>query len=154
MDIITSNIYSEVGSYFSVSYKVDLKIREKLNESIKFDLQKVFDDEKILFFNLVVSTNKVTTTVEVKGPDYNNKDKFVNWGLWLPYEDIVNHPTQNIPYINYYFDALVLLFNIYGIPEKKIREIQMSVESEIIGNSQYDFEDETIDVDLSDLELD
>ncbi|RCW41266.1 hypothetical protein [Paenibacillus prosopidis] len=154
MDIITSNIYSEVNSFFSVSHKVDLKIREKLNESLKSDLQQALNDEAMPFFNLIVSTSKATINVEVKGPDYNQKEKIINWGLWLPYEAIVNHPKQNIPYISYYFDALVLVFNTYGFPEERMRKIQKSVESEVIGNSQYDFEEETIDLDLSDLELD
>lgn len=154
MKIITSSIYNEINCYFSVSHKVDLKIREKLNESIKFDLQQAHNIKSALFLNLIVSTSKTTTKVEVKGPDYNRKDEIINWGLWLPYEDIVNNPKQNIPYIAYFFDALVLVFNTYGIPQERIREIQKNVENEVINNKQYEFEGESIDLDLSDIEFD
>lgn len=105
------------------------------------------------FINLIVSTNKSTSNVEVKGPDFNRKDKIINWGLWLPYEDIVNSENQVLPYLKYFFDALVVVFDNYGINEERLREIEMSVEKEIIGNSEYEYEEDVIDLDLSDLDL-
>lgn len=153
MEILTSSLFNEVNSYFSINHKVNLKIREKLNESIKSDLQITSKEKDMCFINLIVSTNKSTSNVEVKGPDFNRKDKIINWGLWLPYEDIVNSENQVLPYLKYFFDALVVVFDNYGINEERLREIEMSVEKEIIGNSEYEYEEDVIDLDLSDLDL-
>ncbi|ANE45479.1 hypothetical protein SY83_03135 [Paenibacillus swuensis] len=151
MRILTSSLFSEVNSFFSISHKVDLKIREELNDTISSDLQLNTKEKDMDFINLIVSTNKATLNVMVKGPEINRKDKFINWGLWLPYEAIVSSSNQVIPYLQFYFDALIILLGSYGIPEKRIREIQVRVESEIIGNSAYDYEEDDFDLDLSEL---
>jgi hypothetical protein len=153
LEILTSRLFNEVDSYFLINHKVDLKIREKLNECIKSDLQLTAKENGMCFLNLIISTNKTTFNVEVKGPDINRKDKFINWGLWLPYEDIANSENQVLPYLKYYFDALIVVFKYYGINEVRLREIEKSVENEIIGNSEYDYEEDIIDLDLSDLDL-
>ena len=154
MRILTGSLFSEVNSYFSISHKVDLKIREELNDTISSDLQLNTKEKDMDFINLLVSTNKATLNVLVKGPEINRKDKIINWGLWLPYEAIVSSTNQVIPYLQYYFDALIILLGSYGISEKRIREIQFHVESEIIGNSAYEYEEDDFDLDLSELELD
>ncbi|MCG1021460.1 hypothetical protein [Sutcliffiella horikoshii] len=116
-------------------------------------MQKVVENDEVLYFNLIVSTNKNTISVEVKGPDFDSKEKMINWGLWLTYEEITNQPVQSKEYIKYYFDALVLIFKYYGLSDEKIRNIQKSVEEEVIGNKQYDYEEETLHLDFSDLDF-
>lgn len=144
-------MYSEQESYFSISHKVDLLIRQKLNYLIGGKLQ-ISRSEKEKYLNLIVSTNKNTTCVDAKGPDVNNKEGFVNWGLWLPYYEIVNNTNQVESYLSYYFDAVVLVFNNYNVPEEDIRKVQRIVADEIVGNPNYNSEEETLELDLSDIE--
>jgi hypothetical protein len=127
MEFITSSIYSEVGSYFSISHKVDLYIRRELNQIIKPLLKHNSRDRKMEYLNLIASTNKSIKAIEVKGPDYNQKEKFINWGLWLPYHQIVNQQDQREAYIKYYFDALVILLERYGVKEEVMRQVQKDV---------------------------
>lgn len=155
LDIITSSIYGEVGSFFSISHKVDLYITRSLNQSVKPLININSNENSLQFVNLIVSTNKSIVSVEVKGPDYNRKDKIINWGLWLPYREIVDSSDQIIPYIKCYFDGVVIVFNDYGVEEGILRKVQMNVESEILGNPEYEYNDEdTPELDLSDLDLD
>jgi hypothetical protein len=106
------------------------------------------------FLNLIVSTNSKTTHVEVKGPSYNKKDNFINWGLWLPYREIAEASDQLVPYLKYFFDAAVIVFKNYGVKEEDVRKVQRVVEEEVIDNPKYTFvEEQTPQPDLSDLGL-
>jgi hypothetical protein len=154
IEISTMNIFSEIKTYFSISYKVDLLIRRKLNESILSDLQLKSKDKDMCCIDLVVSTSRATIQVEVKGPQIYRKDKTISWGLWLPYEAIVNTSDQLIPYLKYYFDAVVLVFENYRITEDKIRVIQKSVEEEVLNNrAEYVYEEEDDDLELDENDL-
>jgi hypothetical protein len=125
-----------------------------LNEKIVDELQLNPKEKEMESINLIVSTNKATFDVAVKGPEISRKDKMIEWGLWLPYEAIVNSTDQVIPYLKYYCDALILLLPRYGISEERIQEVWIGVEEEIIGNSEYIYEKDDLDLDLSDLDLD
>jgi hypothetical protein len=155
LKFLTSSLFSEVNSYFSISHKVSLKIREILNENIDIfhDLQLNAKEKDMEIINLIVSTNKAALDVAVKGPDISRKDKMIQWGLWLPYEAIVSSTDQVIPYLKYYCEALVLLLGKYGISEERIRELWTNVESEIVGNSEYKYEEDDIEYDFSDVDL-
>ncbi len=109
--------------------------------------------EQDMDINLMVSTNKATLNVEVKGPSVSRKYKIINWGLWLPYEAIVSSTEQVIPYLKHYYEALVILLDKYGVSEERLREVWNVVESEIIGNSEYKYEEDDIEYDFSDLDL-
>jgi hypothetical protein len=152
LEILTSSLYNEMNSYFSISHKIDLKIREELNEKIKNHMQ-VESKQKDMDINLIVSTNREILNVEVKGPSFNRKYKMINWGLWLPYEPIVGSTDQVIPYLKYYYEALVILLGRYGIDEDRLKKVWVSVENEVIGNSEYKFDEDNIDYDFSDLDL-
>jgi hypothetical protein len=60
LDILTSNLYGEVGSFFSISHKVDLYIRQKLNQSVKPLIDANSSEKGMKFINLIFSTNKST----------------------------------------------------------------------------------------------
>ena len=117
MKILNCSLYSEVNCYFRISHLVDLKIREKLNENIISYLNLTPKEKVMEFINLIISTNTETRYVKVKGPDFNQKEKMISWGLWLPYQKIVECQDQRKPYIKFYFDALVILFERYGVEE-------------------------------------
>jgi hypothetical protein len=152
MEILTSSLFSEVNCNFSISHKIDLEIRKALNEKIKSELRFTSREEGFKFINLMVSTSSSTHEVEVKGPDFSRKEKIINWGFWLPYKEIVNSTNQVVPYLQFYFDALVLLFRNYGISEEIIRYIQEEISSKVIGNSEYEYEDDSIEFDFSEFD--
>jgi hypothetical protein len=152
LEILTSSLFPEANCYFQISHKVDLEIRKALNEKVKPALRLSSREEGFEFINLMVSTDSNTNGVEVKGPDYNRKDNIINWGLWLPYKEIVNSENQVIPYLQFYFDAAVLLFRNYGISEEIIRAIQEDVSGKVIGNSDYEYEDDSIEYDFSEFD--
>lgn len=155
MECLTSSIFSEVNSYFSISHKVDLKIREELNENIVSYLKLTPKEKEMDFINLITCTKKSVLAVKIEGPDFNRKEKIINWGLWLPYEKIVEYSDQRKQYIKYYFDALVILFKRYGVEEEVLRQVQKDIEKEVIENNEYEYEKEDdIEIDLSDLDLD
>ncbi len=150
MEILTSSLYSEVNCYFSISHKIDLEIRKALNEKIIPELRFTSREEGFKFINLIVSTSNDTHKMEVKGPDFNRKEKIINWGL--PYKEIMNSANQVVLYLQFYFDALVFLFRKYGINEELIRSIQEEISSKVIGNSEYEYEDDSIEFDFSEFD--
>ena len=148
MVLTISCLFSEPGFKFHISYKVDNFIRDKLR--ILMHTYKLDEKDKDLFLGLVVSTNSKTKKVEVKGPDVDKKNKFINWGLWLPYEDIVNTNNQLVPYLKYIFEAMVIVFGKYDVKEEDVKEIQKIVENEVVNNPEYIYsEEETKPLDLS-----
>ncbi|TAA71991.1 hypothetical protein [Planococcus salinarum] len=153
MEILTSSLFPEVKCSFSISHKIDLEIRKVLNEKMKSELRLTSREKEFRYFNLIVSTSTTTHKVEVKGPDLNQKEKIINWGIWLPYNEIVNSAHQEVPYLLFYFDALVLLFNNYGINENIIRTIQEEISNKVIGNSAYAYEEERIEYDFSEFDF-
>ena len=153
MIITISSLYCEPGYSFEISHKVDLLIREKIKEMIvvPYELDKVNPKATL---NLIVSTNSKTLTVDVKGNIVNRKSGFINWGLWLPYHEIVEAPNQLLAYTRYLFDAIVVLLNKYNIKEDDVRKVQAVIESTVVNNSEYKYvEKELPMLDLSDLDL-
>ena len=58
-------------------------------------------------------------------------------GLWLPYSKINESPDYLKEYLSNLFDALVLLFSKYNVPEMAIRGVQKKVEIEVLNNENY-----------------
>lgn len=152
MEILTSSLFPEVNCSFSISYKIDLEIRKALNEKIKPELRFTSKEQGFEYINLMVSTNTRTHEVEVEGPYFIRKEKIINWELWLPFKEIVNSANQEAPYLQCYFDALVLLFGKFGISEESIRSIQEEISNKVIGNSDYEYEDNSIEYDFSEFD--
>lgn len=152
MEILTSSLFPEVNCSFSISHKIDLEIRKALNEKIKQELRLTSREEGVEYLNLIISTNTRTCEVAVKGPNVNRKEKIINWGLWLPYREIVNSSTQEAPYLHFYFEALVSLFREYGISEERIRSVQEEVSDKVLRNSEYNYKNDNIEFDFSEFD--
>lgn len=153
MRLSISSFYSEPGFSFSISHKVDNLIREKLTDMVMVPYGLDKKDTNV-FLGLDITTSSTTYSLEIKGPYYDKKNDFINWGLWLPYKEIYKEPDQLIPYLKYFFDAVVQVFKNYNIDEQEIRTVQKIVEGEVINNPEYIFEEEeTPQPDLSDLDL-
>jgi hypothetical protein len=128
--------FSEVGIEFKISFKISKLVRQLLIENVMqpYDLESTNPD---CFICLVITTTKNTKNLEVRGPEYDKRNKVINYGLWLPYENINNSNNYLREYLSYLFDALVILFNKYQVPESAIRDIQCKVEEEVLDNPEY-----------------
>lgn len=153
MRLSISSFYGEPDFYFSISHKVDNFIRKKLTEEVMIPYGLDKKDQNI-FLGLNLTTSSKTSSLEVKGPEYDKKNDFINWGLWLPYKEIAEDQDQLIPYLKYFFDAIAIVFKNYNIDEREIRKVQKIVENEVLNNPEYFFEEEeTPEPDLSDLDI-
>jgi hypothetical protein len=128
--------FNEPGIEFTVSHKVHKFARQTIIDEVlkPFGLESKDPD---VFLGLVIATSENTKIVEVRGPEYDKRNKFINYGLWLPYEKINNSNNYLGEYLNNLFDALVLLFNKYDVPESAIRNVQGKVEAEVLNNPNY-----------------
>lgn len=128
--------FSEPGVEFKVSHKVHKFIRESLIEDVMkpFGLETKDPD---IFIGLVITTRKNIEELEVRGPEYDRRNKFINYGLWLPYKKIDEAENYLKEYLKYFFDALVILFKKYDVPEENIRKVQHNVEAEVLNNINY-----------------
>ena len=90
-----------------------------------------------IFMGLVITTKKSVVELEVRGPEYDKRNKFINYGLWLPYKEIDDAQNYLKEYLKYFFDALVILFKNYDVPEEDIRKVQREVETEVLDNINY-----------------
>jgi hypothetical protein len=136
MNLVISSLFCEPGCFFSIPYKVDLLIAKKLNEMIiKLNgLDKVNPESTLC---LIVSTNSKTFSVDVKGRILKRKAGYINWGIWLPYEKIIKTKNQLNPYIQYFFDAMVIFFSKFNVQESDVRKVQDVIERTVINNPEY-----------------
>jgi hypothetical protein len=110
-------------------------IREQLLEKIfpKYGLDA--KDEQ-WYLNLVIATDSKTTDLEVRGPDVRKRQKFIDYGLWLPYTiNQTEYPLAS--YLDQLFRALVIVFSNYGVSEMEIKEIEAICKKKILGNENY-----------------
>jgi len=138
MTLTLSSWFGEVGIKFKISFKVHKLIRELLIENVMKPFGLDSKDPEV-FLGLVLTTTKETRDLEVRGPEYDRKNKYINYGLWLPYEKIDNSNNYLQEYLNYYFDALVILFNKYNISEESILKVKYKVEEEVLNNANYSY---------------
>lgn len=138
MKLSISSLYSEVGCSFKISYLVRKKITELLIEDIMepFGLE---DIDKNLYLGLIISTNSKISEVEVKGPHFDKRNGFVNYGLWLPYDKINNAENYVLSFINYLFDSLVIVFSKFSVPEQNIRNVERKSIEIIVNNKDYEY---------------
>ena len=130
--------FSEPGVEFEISHKVHKFIRENLIEDIMkpFGLETKDPD---IFIGLVITTTKNLTELEVRGPEFDRRNKFINYGLWLPYQKIVCSENYLKEYLRYFFDALAILFKKYNVPEESILKVKYKVEEEVLNNANYSY---------------
>lgn len=130
--------FSEPGVEFEISHKIHNFIRERLIEDVMkpFGLETKDPD---IFIGLVITTTKNLTELDVRGPEYDKRNKFINYGLWLPYQKIVCSENYLKEYLKYLFDALIILFKKYDVPEESILEVKHKVEDEVLNNANYSY---------------
>ena len=139
MKLSLGSFYSEVGVFFKISYKVDLFIRETL-------IEKIFKPYGLDIINpgwtidLNVTTSKNTLSTRATGPEIDKRNKFYNFGLWLPYYEIVRSKNYLNTYIDNYFVALEYVFHDYKIEIKDILLVKEIVKNEILNNPEYAYE--------------
>ncbi|KEZ47965.1 hypothetical protein [Metabacillus indicus] len=157
MYITVSRLYDEVGTYFPISYKVGNLIIHEINEKITgpYKLDLVNKDQLI---NLMVTTNRATTELEVRGPDYYRKDDIKVWALCLPYYRITEAPDVIEAYLDYFFLGAFEVLKKYNVKLKDIEHVRDVIKKTIKTSPEnflYDEEKErTPEIDLSDLDLD
>src|ERR1700744_197535 len=112
MELTIRSWFGEVGIEFKISHKVHRLIRETLIEHI---MQPYGLDQKdpSTFIGLVITTTSKTEILEVRGPEFDKRNNFINYGLWLPYHMINGTSNYLKEYLHYLFDALVILFKRY-----------------------------------------
>lgn len=154
MKVSISSLFAEPGCFFSISYKVHLYIRDILNEKIIVP-NNITEKIKDYHMSLMVSTNSQIKEVEVKGPSRDTRNKYLTWGLFLPYKEIVSFNDEREPYLKYFFEAIKVLLAKYDVTENEIATVESIVRQEILGNPEYYTEKEIFEeIDLSDLGLD
>jgi len=138
MILVVSRWFNEVGYSFRISTKVDGFIRDQVREQIlkNYELDKI--DEGV-YLNLVVATDSRTIDLEVRGPEIRKRQKFIDYGLWLPYDEINRALDPIAKYIEYYFKALRIVFKNYNVPPEAFDSIQEKAEKEILLNPEYDY---------------
>jgi len=138
MKLVLNSLYTEVGCSFNISYLVIQKIKELLIE----DIMKPNGLEELdgnLFLGLTISTNSKTYEVDVKGPHFDKKNGFINYGLWLPYNKIINAENYILSFINYLFDSLVIVYSKFLISEDDIRVLEKKAIEIIVNNIDYEY---------------
>ena len=154
MLLTISELYDDPEAYLNISYKVIRIIRRVLVEKIMKPFRLVEKDEKYQL-SLLITTEKNCHETTIKGPDIDRRNKFITWGLYLPYHEIADHEDQRELFLRYFFDALVMVFAKYNVPEENIREIQRMVSQRICERKLYEFwEEPTPKIDLSDIDPD
>jgi hypothetical protein len=136
-----TGLYPEAGVSFTISYKVPKFIRGVLAKIVETH-PGLADVEPGYDWSLMVGTRRKCRAVEVLGPDRNKRQKIVNWGVTLPYEEILNAPDQRKPYVERLFDAIERLLVPHGVPAFEIEQARDEVLSEVVGNPAYDYEEE------------
>lgn len=136
MILIIGAWYNEVGYSFKFSHKVDNFIREKIKDNI---LQKYCSNEVNTdwYLRLIVATDSTIKSVEVRGPDILKRTKRINYGLWLPFKTIMNSNYPLETYINCLFEAMVIVFKNYEVPNEEIDKIKKLCRKEILNNIEY-----------------
>lgn len=130
--------FSEPDVEFKISHRVHNFIRENLIEDVMkpFGLETKDSD---IFIGLVITTQKNMSELEVRGPEYDRKNKFINYGLWLPYKKIEDAENYLEEYLKYFFDSLIILLKNYNVPAESILKVKYKVEKEVLNNANYSY---------------
>jgi hypothetical protein len=128
--------YNDVGYTFEISHKVSNYIREEIKKKI-FSKYGLNVKDKEMYLNLEVATSSKTKELEVRGPEIKKRAKMINYGLWLPFDDIHQSIYPLETYIDYFFEALKIVFNNYNVPKEEFEEIKEDCKKEILNNQEY-----------------
>lgn len=141
MKLTLDSFFVEPDYYFNISYHVSNYIIGLLDIHI-MEPYELSQKDQNLFLSLIISTNSKTKVVEVKGPSYDKRNGFINYGLWLPYKPITQSENYLSSYLKYLFDSLVIVFSKYSVKEEDVRKVQKLVEEEVLDNPKYGYVDE------------
>jgi hypothetical protein len=130
--------FNEPGIEFEVSYKVHNFIRQTIIDDIMIPFGLI-DKDPSTYIGLVITTNPQIADIEVRGPEYDKRNKFINYGVWLPYKRICEAENYLNEYIECLFSALILLFKMYGIPSSAVTIVKNKVEEEVLNNDKYKY---------------
>ena len=66
----------------------------------------------------------------------------IDYGLWLPFDEITksNYPLES--FIDSYFEALIIVFKKYNVFEDDIRKLKKECKNEILNNTEYLLEED------------
>lgn len=140
MIVTVGSWFNEPGISFKISYRVHNLIREFLVNKIMKPYGLEERDTQFLL-NLVTATSLKTKELDVRGPEINKRGKAISYGLWLPYEKITSSSTYLETYLHYYFNALVIVFKNYDVPEQSIRDTQKLVEEKVLNDEMYAYKE-------------
>jgi len=136
MVLLISAWYNEQDYKFKFSSKVNNFIRDQIRKDIfpKYGLD-VLDEQ--WYLNLVIATDSSIKKIEVRGPDIRKRQRFVDYGLWLPYTiNQSQYPLSS--YLDHLFEALALVFGNYGVLESDMKKIEEQCKVEILSNKNYE----------------
>ena len=141
MILITSAWYNEPEYYFEISHKVDNFIREQVIKTI-FPKYQLDDIEPNWYLKLSVSTASDIKELEVRGPEINKRSKMISYGFWMPFDTITKSKDPINSYLDYYFQALQVVFTGYGVDPNDFNAIKDVCVKEIVNNSEYIYEED------------
>jgi len=136
MILLVGAWYNEAGYSFNFSHKVDNYIREIIISEI-FSKYKLSQENEGWFLNLIIATDSKTKTLDVRGPEIRKRQKMIDYGLWLPYDEITNSENPLEKYIDNFFDALILVFKKYDVDNRDILILKQETKNEILKNPSY-----------------
>lgn len=128
--------YNEPGIKFNVSHKIYKLIRLQLIEKV-MDPTGLTAKDPDHFLNLNTTTAYDIYELAVRGPVIDKRNKFISYGLWLPYKEINDSKEYLKTFLEFYFDALLILFDKYNVPREFILDVREVVVKEVDNNTEY-----------------
>ena len=131
-----SSLYTEPGTSFDFSYRIIRLFGEVLTRRIMqpYGLDK---KDKEVGLSLMISTKRECHKTEAKGPDWDKRNKCLTWGLWLPYNEIIQSANPVEVFIGKFFDAAGMALSSYGVKTEDIEQAKDEVKKEVVGNESY-----------------
>lgn len=147
MNLAIGSVFCEPGAYFNISHKV----YSNIDKNLEIEIMKPFKLNKIegkRMLRIDATTKSSCVLMALRGPFLDKRNNVENWYIDLPYKKTVEAKDILVPFLQYFFDGLVLLFRKFNVEEKCIRKVQIKVEKEVLNNPKYVFvsdPDENID---------
>lgn len=139
MQLNVRGFYTDPNYSIDIDFKVFKFIKRQLEEIVfaKYNLNNIHSDT----FLIITETTGEDSLEEldVTGPFYRNKKKYITYNIWLPYYPITKSENVREAFVYYYFEGLKRVFSHYGVKEEDIEEVRKIVEKEVVNNPYYDY---------------
>ena len=66
-------------------------------------------------------------------------DKTIIWTMYLPYKDIVQAENYLDVYLDYYFEAITIVFRDYAVEPHIISALKKITKLEVLNNPEYKY---------------